>query len=151
MRRLDSAYEAIDVEAVGVLAGIADDTVTRAIVRPVQFHDVWSRSGACSPERRLALAVVEEALNDVALYSTSTRPLGARLCRDAWEWIAADDHESPFSFVNLCDELGLPIDALRRQALGWMRPPSSVSRGTPAARKSAIRPAREAGVTRSAS
>ena len=63
------------------------------------------------PERRLMLAVLEDAL-DVFRKHVRTGH-GSDLFADVEAWFASDDSGLPFAFVNVCDALG--IDA------GWLR------------------------------
>jgi hypothetical protein len=66
-------------------------------------------------ERRLRLAVLEDA---VRYYCTDVATADARarmLHDDAAEWFASDDHDEPFAFENVCDALGLDPDAVRRE------------------------------------
>src|SRR5262245_50484842 len=85
----------------GMWFGVSDDVIVPTVMRPVQFHDLWSRPATVPPERRLALAVVEEALNDLARHRFARHRYGQRMYWQAYKWIAADDHSWPFSFVNL--------------------------------------------------
>ena len=63
---------------------------------------------ALDPERRLMLAVLQEA---VATYLAG----GARgSLREIEEWFASEDTTWPYSFPNLCDGLGLDRSAVRR-------------------------------------
>jgi len=102
--------------------GVSDEVLVAAVVRPVQFQDIWSRSGVVSPERGLAMAVVQEALNDLAKYRYSKRRRGQRLYWEAYAWVADDDREWPYSFVNLCEAVGLSVESIRGQILDSMTP-----------------------------
>jgi hypothetical protein len=97
--------------------GVPDHVLVSASLRTVQFQDIWSRSGAVSPERGLALAVVEEALNDLLKYRHSQRRRGQRLYWEAYEWVTDNDREWSYSFVNICETVGLPVEAIREQIL----------------------------------
>src|SRR5262245_57737759 len=88
-------------------------------VLPVQlFAQSW---GLWQPERRLMLAVLENALlpllrNPARRHGRTVerRPLTA----EVKAWIASDAREWPFSFVNICHVLGLDEGALRTALLG---------------------------------
>jgi len=97
--------------------GVPDHVLVSASMRPVQFQDIWSRSGAVSPERALALSVVQEALNDLIKYRYSKRRRGQRLYWEAYAWVSGNDREWPYSFVNICESVGLPVEAIREQLL----------------------------------
>jgi hypothetical protein len=72
------------------------------------------RYRSAAPERRLVLAVLEDAI------SIFLRPTGRRSARDARleveveAWLAADDPSWPLSFVNVCAVLELSPECLRR-------------------------------------
>jgi len=102
--------------------GFSDEILVPMAIPPIQFQDIWSRSKVISPERGLALAVVQEALNDLASHRFAKGRRGQRLYWQAYGWVAADDREWPFSFVNLCETLGLAVEPIRRRVLDPMRP-----------------------------
>lgn len=62
---------------------------------------------ALQPEKRLMLAVLEDAV------SSSLRYPANREGRESLEWMASDDTSWPYSFANLCEALGLDCDAVR--------------------------------------
>jgi hypothetical protein len=64
-------------------------------------------------ERRLMLAVLEDA---IGIFLRHRRAASARDCRlfaETAQWIASDDDESPFSFLGVCEVLGLEPVGLR--------------------------------------
>ena len=66
---------------------------------------------ALAPERRLMLAVLQEAV--VTYLAGAHRSLPQHL-RELEQWFASDDTTWPYSFGNLCDALGLDRSAVRR-------------------------------------
>ena len=58
------------------------------------------------PEKRLLLAILEDAIT--ALFLSPDHPPS-----EVDAWISADDRTWPFSFVNVCEVLGLDCSALR--------------------------------------
>ena len=42
-----------------------------------------------------------------------------RLFKDAEEWIFEDDHEWPFSFINICEAVDMDPKYLRKGLLHW--------------------------------
>jgi hypothetical protein len=86
------------------------------VVVPVQGPNPGGRG---APERRLLVAVLEQALDDVGLVrsTTRTRPRARRLCgrrgANVEVWFAARNEPWPLSFENLCSHLGLDADAIR--------------------------------------
>jgi hypothetical protein len=79
----------------------------------------WREGGApMTPARRLMAAVLEDAVHEL------THPGGgsARARERRWDevlaWFASDDDTWPFSFVNVCDALGIAPSRLRTQLRG---------------------------------
>src|SRR5262249_8835389 len=75
-----------------------------------------SGGGPAGRERALMLAVLEDAVHCLAgeLGPSSERPT---LAAEARAWFMTSDPRWPFSFVNICDALGLDADRVRRQLL----------------------------------
>ena len=78
---------------------------------PTQHADLCRRSEPVQPERRLMLAVLSDA---IVLFQTRGSPAQRRDVESARRWILADDRSWPFSFVNVCDTLGIAFEPLRR-------------------------------------
>ena len=85
-------------------------------ILPTQYLE---RAGARAalPHRRLMLAVLQTAIDDVR----STRPLdgvdnrgNGREHDGARAWVASQDRTWPFSFENVCEAVGIDSTALRR-------------------------------------
>jgi hypothetical protein len=73
-------------------------------VLPSQLYNPHRR-GALQPEKRLMLAVMEDAVLSVLRSLPSAR--------DTQSWFEAEDPSWPYSFTNLCDALGLDRNAVR--------------------------------------
>jgi hypothetical protein len=71
-----------------------------------------------TPERRLALAVLEEAVREHAVCLRTTGRGARRRLKELTEWFASEDESWPFSFPNICAHLGIDRNfALRRIGL----------------------------------
>jgi hypothetical protein len=79
------------------------------ILLPVQFggHDTYRG------EKRLMLAVLEEAVGTFQRQLDAKSRRGQRLFREAEEWIRSRDTSWTFAFENVCNTLGLDPDYLR--------------------------------------
>lgn len=79
---------------------------------PVSFpspdHAAWQ------PERRLMLAVLQEAVDTLIENGRRYDGRARRLYLDAAAWVADDDEESPFAFVSVCDALRLDVGRMRQ-------------------------------------
>ena len=96
------------------------------VLLPEQFHALWSyEKRTASGQHALMRAVLQDALN-CCLY-LRVGPRGRRLAREAEHWFFSNDDHWPFSFVNICEALGLHADAvrarLRRQLVKRSDPP----------------------------
>lgn len=103
-------------------SSVPDDILTPDFALPSQVNDIWHRSRAIRPERALALAVLEQAMEDLKKYRFAPRRRQQRLYMEAYRWVMSNDREWPYSFVCLCDQLGLEVEPLRRGLLGDAAP-----------------------------
>jgi hypothetical protein len=85
---------------------------TCEVMLPVQFFGDRSR-GTSSPEKRLMLAVMEDAVFTVMKYAGRTSKHARRLVRDVERWTTQRNSTWPFSFENICAVLDLDPAALR--------------------------------------
>jgi hypothetical protein len=71
------------------------------------------------PQRRLMVAVLQTAIDDCQGTATA-RALGlpvkttSRAAREAIAFFESHDRTWPYSFVNICEAIGLDADTLRR-------------------------------------
>jgi hypothetical protein len=89
------------------------------LVMPSQFFPEFSGEGCMPGEKRLMLAVLKDAIDILLKYRDRGDPRSRRLYAETVTWILSDDGESPFSFLNVCETLGLNASCLRR---GLARP-----------------------------
>jgi hypothetical protein len=78
-------------------------------VLPVQFHP---RPGM-SPEKRLMVAVLEDALRIYTKYGPVPPRKHRRLFAETERWLFSDDASAPFAFVKVCEVLGIDVGRLR--------------------------------------
>src|SRR4029077_7372313 len=84
------------------------------LVLPSELFPQFPAEGTLPAERRLMLAVLQDAIDILLKHRNATQPKSRRLYLDTAEWIRSDDTEWPFSFVNVCETLGLSPSCLRR-------------------------------------
>lgn len=89
------------------------------LVLPSQFHTGVRNDASLRPEKRLMLAVLEEAVGDYQRCLVATGNEARRLFRDAEDWFASDDTEWPYSFVNICNALELDVGYVRAGLGRW--------------------------------
>lgn len=90
-----------------------------AAVLPVQFFCGEGARVALQPERRLMLAVLEQAVSTFQRNVSAVGRAGRRELAEVEAWFASDDIEWPYAFVNICHTLGLDVDALRSGLRRW--------------------------------
>jgi len=88
-------------------------------VLPSQFFDRFKIDASLQPEKRLMLAVLEDAVGTFQKYAGATNRRARRLHAEAEEWFADDDVSWPFAFPNICQALGLEPEWLRRGLERW--------------------------------
>ena len=113
-------------------SGVSDDILVPDSALPTQFHDIWHKTRAITPERALALAVMWEAVIDLEKFRFATRRRQQRLYWEAYQWVTSNDRGWAYSFLNLCDGLGLAAEPVRKQLLGEMVPAVAAAPPAPA-------------------
>lgn len=93
--------------------------ITPEIVLPAQYFAVRRSGAAQQPEKRLMLAVLEDAVSAFQRHVTARGASARRAFADAEAWIGSDDATWPFAFLNICHTLGLEPDAIRRGLYRW--------------------------------
>ena len=73
--------------------------------------------GPLSPQKRLMLAVMEDAIECFWKYARARDGRSERLSLEAEEWILEQNSDWPFSFENICEALNLDPKYLRRGLL----------------------------------
>lgn len=67
--------------------------------------------------RALMVAVLEDAIDRFAGRRSARQGSRRKLAREAERWIRSEDRQWPFSFNNICFELGLDASRLREEIL----------------------------------
>lgn len=89
---------------------------------PAQFWAVYE-AGGMTPEKRLMLAVFEDALSCVRGYPILSRTnkgqeyekAKAKFIRQAKAWFMSDDTSYLFAFESICDAMGWNADKVRKE------------------------------------
>jgi hypothetical protein len=89
------------------------------IVLPDQFSERATLRPSDRGEKRLMLAVLEEAVATFQRHVDSKSRHGQRVFREAEEWIQSPDASWPFAFENICHALDINPDFLRRGLQAW--------------------------------
>ena len=84
-----------------------------------QFVTARRRRSALSSEKRLMLAVLENALDDYQKYVLAPDRLGRILFAEAAAWIARTTNDDVFSFEHISETLDIDPSYFRRGVAAW--------------------------------
>jgi hypothetical protein len=86
---------------------------------PAQFFAALRQKESAQGERRLMMAILEDAVECFQKYFWATDSRSRQIRADAEQWLLSDDTSWIFSFVNICDTLGIHPLFLRRGLTQW--------------------------------
>jgi len=86
-------------------------------VFPAQMSGGVRWDADTSGPRALMLAVLEDAVLCIERGRWQRRFGARRLAAEAEAWVRSDRADWPFSFLNVCEALGIDVDAMRRRLL----------------------------------
>jgi hypothetical protein len=86
---------------------------------PEQYFETFRRKAHLEPEKRLMLAVLEDAIGCFQKYLFVRDSKGRSLFREAEEWISEEGSDWLFSFENICEVLGFSPKYVRQGLLEW--------------------------------
>jgi hypothetical protein len=87
---------------------------------PAQYFDRVGSDSAFQPEKRLMLAVLEEAIATFQRHAISDTRRSQRLVEEVEAWASgAEGSDWPFSFENVCAALDLEAEYLRNGMARW--------------------------------
>lgn len=104
---------------------------------PAQYFETYRRKTHLEPEKRLMLAVLEDAVACFQKCIFARDGRGKNLFWEAEEWISEQNNDWLFSFENICDVLGFNPQYVRHGLMRWKqnklaeRPRARVYRLTP--------------------
>lgn len=97
---------------------LGNESLMPETVLPAQFYVSSAKE---SGEKRLLLAVLEDAIHCLQRYCRSESISQRRLYREAKEWIESGE-EKPYTFHFVCTVLNLDPDKLRAGLKKWLYP-----------------------------
>jgi hypothetical protein len=86
---------------------------------PEQYLETFRRKLHLEPEKKLLLAVLEDAIACFQKYLFAKDGKGKVLFLEAEEWILDRDTDWLFSFANVCEMLGFEPTYLREGLIRW--------------------------------
>jgi hypothetical protein len=88
--------------------------VAPEVLTPGQYHDgVHREDRETRAVKRLMLAVLSDAVRCIQIYADARNPAGRLRFAEAQDWILDRKAEGPFTFVTICESLGIEPNCLR--------------------------------------
>ena len=103
---------------VGLRAGGAIELEPESVL-PSQYFAQPAVDASLQPEKRLMLAVLEDAVGTFQKYVNARDRSAQKLFVEVEDWFASDDQDWPYSFVNISHALGLEVGYMRRGLAIW--------------------------------
>jgi hypothetical protein len=88
-----------------------------SVARLAQFEGFIAEVRTAKPKKGLAKGVLSQAAKDLRLFQAVKDPVSQALYMDAYSWVLSDDTSWPYSFVNVCQFLGLSVEVTRSDLL----------------------------------
>ena len=89
------------------------------VLIPVQYFDTLRSKTGLEPEKRLMLAVLEDAVRCFQDNVSAESDTKSKLFDDAEEWFLEEGVDAAFSFESICDALDLNPEYVRRGLSRW--------------------------------
>ena len=86
---------------------------------PEQYLETFRRRFYLEPEKKLMLAVLEDAIACFQKYIFARDGKGKMLFQEAEEWVQERGGDWLFSFANVCETLGFDPEYLRQGIMQW--------------------------------
>lgn len=84
-----------------------------SVTRPCQFYDPVRGRKFLEGERKLMLAVLEDAIDCLQITKKRKGGIKREIYRDTVDWVKREDDNDLFSFENICQTLGIAASKLR--------------------------------------
>src|SRR5215469_7071911 len=81
-------------------------------------HDSAAHDIKQSAQRELAAGVLKQAAQDLRRFRGATSKIEQEIYLDAHRWLNVNECSSPFSFLNVCQFLGLVPEQVREDLIG---------------------------------
>ena len=89
------------------------------VLLPAQFFSFFSKEAGFDRERRLMLAVLEDAIDCCQKYAHTNDLRGRQMFLESHEWIMSPDKRWLFSFENICQIVDMNPDYIRQGLSRW--------------------------------
>jgi hypothetical protein len=94
------------------------------MMNTIQSDETAEAFASSGPHVALAKGVLVQAKQDLRRFRGAADRNGREMYRDAYSWVASNDFAWPYSFLNVCEALGLSPEVQRVELLadtprGW--------------------------------
>lgn len=94
------------------------------MMTPNQSDEISDALAGSTPQVALAKGVLVQAKRDLRRFRDASDRIGREMYSDAYSWVASNDFTWPYSFINVCEVLGISPEVLRAELLadsefGW--------------------------------
>ncbi|HYC22702.1 MAG TPA: hypothetical protein VEI94_08360 [Candidatus Bathyarchaeia archaeon] len=89
------------------------------VLLPGQFFSFFRKEGGFDRERRLMLAVLEDAIDCFQKYALTSDLRGRQLFLESYEWIMSSEKRWLFSFENICQIVDMDPEYIRHGLKRW--------------------------------
>ncbi len=89
------------------------------VLLPSQYLATTQRKFPSQPEKKLMLAILEDAVVSFQKFLFAQNGRRKTLFREAEEWLFQDNGQWVFCFETICDALGFNADYLRKGLIEW--------------------------------
>jgi hypothetical protein len=89
------------------------------VLLPNQFFSFFRKEAGFDRERRLMLAVLEDAIDCYQKYAHTNDLRGRQLFAESYDWIMSPDKRWLFSFENICQIVDMNPDYIRQGLKRW--------------------------------
>jgi hypothetical protein len=87
------------------------------IMKPQVSDEMVDALAGSTPQIALAKGVLTQVKQDLRRFRGAQDAVGREMYRDAFSWVASNDCAWPYSFLNVCEALGLQAEMLREELL----------------------------------
>ena len=87
------------------------------IVPADQFASIWNGSRPINGENGLALAILQQAIDDLRSHRRANNPERRRIYAKAFRWVSSDDRSWLYSFASICELLDVAPEVMRSKLL----------------------------------
>jgi len=91
------------------------------LILPIQYSPPRHSEGRCEGERRLMLAVLEDAVVTLKIHMRGPSVHSRRIVAEIENWLASGSRAHTFAFGTICDVLGFDVTAVRQAVKDWTR------------------------------